>query len=134
MSNEYGVVTIRFAYWSCPTALVPSMPPATGRNSLTKPPDRGAGEHVTSIANESRHISIETWPNRGRHPTRPQDSVMSTIDIAYWPISSPQTPRPLDVAMIETSPKATVDTGSTIRRRRNEKRRCRSAFGTVRAD
>ena len=59
---------------------------------------------------------------------------MSTIDIAYWATTSPQTPMPLAVAMIETTPKATVETGSTISRRRNEKRRCRSAFGTVRAD
>ena len=39
----------------------------------------------------------------------PQESVRSTAAKAYWPITSPQTPSPFDVATIETTPNATVD-------------------------
>ncbi len=42
---------------------------------------------------------------------------------AYWPTTRPQTPIPEDVATIAPTLKATADTGSTIKRRRNEKRR-----------
>ena len=38
------------------------------------------------------------------------------------------------MATIDATPNATSATGSTTSRRRNEKRRCRIAFGTVRAD
>ena len=123
-SRVYDVVTIRFAYWNCPSAAVPTKLPAAriGTRSptlRTRLPARTCRPYLIS----SRHIGTELSRSCGRHWTRVHESTKSVTANAYCPATSPQTPIPSDVAMIATTPNASDAAGWTMTRRRNEKRR-----------